>query len=268
MKSTLKESPLNGRTTVSQWDEKFRTQLAECWPEFVNCRKRLEAESSFLLNLVRQRGRSILDAAMGTGCEAVFLAKQGFDVTGNEIDSELARHASELAEQENVTFHRSKCDWRRLAEHFGVAQFDVVLLLGNSLCLLREEDSRVETAENLRAVCKPGGVVVVDERNFDYILHEREEILKGNFRYSGRAMYCGTSIRGRPVVIEDRQVRFAYESTLNGDVLGHLDMHPFQTGELIHLFEVAGFTRFEVFSDFVPGYSDTADFFTYAFRYQ
>lgn len=267
IKDARKKGPSTvDKASVSPWDEKFKTQLAERWPEFVNCRKRLKTEGPFLLSINRPGTMRILDAAMGIGCEAVFLAKQGFYVTGNEIDHELSRHANQLANQESVTLQFTNYDWRELRKHFGAAQFDLTLVLGNSLCLLRQKYSRLETAENLRAVCKAGGAVVVDERNFDYILRERKEILRGSFRYTGRMMYCGTSIRGRPVFIEDHHVRFAYEDVCDGTTLGYLDMHPFRKGEIVELFFRAGFTKVEVFSDFQTGYRDNADFFTYVFR--
>jgi SAM-dependent methyltransferase len=156
--------------------------------------------------------------------------------------------------------------WQRVERFFQSGSFDVTLVLGNSLCLLREQESRRAAARNFRAICKAGGTLVVDERNFDYILRERRRILEGNFRYSARVMYCGTSIQGRPDVIEDNHVRFVYEDVKKRKALGHLDMHPFKRGELVELFRTAGFASAEVFSDFQPGYRDSADFFTYVFR--
>ena len=257
---------MNVQAPTAAWDGRFKPRLAERWPEFVNCPKRLESEGPFLLNLLRQKSSRIFDAAVGTGCETVFLAKHGFDVTGNEIDTDLMRHAKDLAEQEAAHVHFTNYDWLDLEQRFESASFDVTFVMGNSLCLLRDEESRREAARNFRAICKAGGAVVVDERNFDYILREREKILKGNFRYTGRVMYCGKSIRGRPDIIEDEHVRFVYEDVKSGHALGYLDMHPFQRGELPKLFMKAGFPGVEVFSDFEPGYRESADFFTYVFR--
>jgi len=232
----------------------------------VNCPKRLEAEGPFLLSLLKGNASQIFDAAMGTGCEAVFLAKRGYNVTANEIDGNLSKHAKAFAKREAASVSFTNYDWREVGKCFQLGSFDVTLVLGNSLCLLREEESRREAARNFRAICKANGALVVDERNFDYILRDRREILKGNFRYSGRVMYCGTSITGRPDIVEDNHVRFVYEDIRQRHVLGYLDMHPFKHGELVELFRQAGFVTAEVFSDFEPGYRESADFFTYVFR--
>ena len=248
------------------WDERFDSPLARRWNEFVDCPKRLEKEAPFLLSILPKCGKRVLDAAMGTGCEAVFLAKQDFDVTGNEIDIELRSRAIAFAERERAIISFTDYDWCQLETRFGLGVFDATLILGNSLCLLQSEEARVKVAQNLRAICKKGGSVVVDERNFEYILKERRKILAGQFRFSGRVLYCGQRIRGRPIVIEEHRVRFVYEDLLNGAILGYLDMHPFRRNELIQLFRGAGFTRVDTYSDFEAGYDETADFFCYVFR--
>jgi SAM-dependent methyltransferase len=216
----------------------------------VNCPKRLEVEGPFLLGLLERHPLRIFDAAMGTGCETVFLAKRGHNVTGNEINRQLTRHAKAFAEREGVSVHFADYDWRAMAGLSKSENFDVVLILGNSLCLLREEQSRCDAVRNFRAICRAGGTLVVDERNFPYILRERRDILKGKFRYSGRVMYCGTSIFGRPDIIEDAHVRFVYEDVKDRHVLGYLDMHPFQNGEVVELFRRVGFESVEIFQRF------------------
>lgn len=79
-------------------------------------------------------------------------------------------------------------------------------------------------------------------------------------------MYCGKNVRGVPISIDDDCVRFVYRQTRTGKEIGHLDMHPFRRGEIVGLFHAAGFQEVKVYSDFVVGYRDSADFYTYVFR--
>lgn len=248
------------------WQSECGRYLAECWSDFVDCTRRLETEGPFLLNVLGKRGADVLDAAMGIGCESVFLAKHGFRVTGNEISPDFRQLANDRAKKEGVRFDVTAIDWKSLSASFGRDSFDAVLILGNSLCLLRDADARLQAARNFRAVCAEGGIVVVDERNFKYILRNRARILEGNFHYSGRVMYCGTKVGGRPVVIEPECVRFAYEYKPSGELLGYLDMHPFREGELVELFQSVGFICCEIYSDLRKGYGEDADFYTYVFR--
>jgi hypothetical protein len=153
-----------------------------------------------------------------------------------------------------------------MATAFGRESFDLTLLLGNSLCLLRQREDRELVAANLRAICPAGGAVVVDERNFRYLLSARAEILRGRFRYKRTVMYCGERIRGVPIAISDDNITFAYMESSTGTEMGRLDMYPFKTEELRSLFATSGFSRCDVYSDLAPGAQDDADFFTYVFR--
>jgi 2-polyprenyl-3-methyl-5-hydroxy-6-metoxy-1,4-benzoquinol methylase len=245
-----------------RWQGKVTNTLAQCWEAFVDCPQRLVSEAPFLRRAINRYKRPrVLDAAMGIGCEVLWLVEQGVEVVGNEIEVDLQAIAQRRASAAGVTINTTAVDWRCLTEAFGEKQFDVVLLLGNSLSLLRELRDRRSAAKELFRVCRDSGQLIVDERNFRYILNNRDEIIRGEFKYSQRVIYCGKSIIGRPVQITDDCIRFGY---FDGDTLiGTLDMHPFGSGELIALFLEAGFSSAAIYSDFERGYREKADFFTY-----
>lgn len=249
------------------WSGECDDALARRWPDFVDPSKRLVKEAPFLKSLINRYGTRVLDAAMGIGCESVFLAKCGFQVTGNEISSSFRRIALARARVENAPMKVTAIDWRNLAQVFDSDSFDVVLLLGNSLCLMQELADRQATVINLKSVCHRGGVVVIDQRNFDYMFRERERILAGYFRYKTEAIYCGTRVVGYPVDIDVSRVRFAYEDVESKTILGHLDMHPFLKRELVDMFESEGFSLDASLSDFHQKSSDpNSDFFVHVFR--
>jgi len=265
----IQSTPYRGAALATRegeyWQGECDGYLAERWTDFVDCKRRLETEGPFLLNVLGRRRTDVLDAAMGIGCESVFLAKNGFRITGNEISPTFRQIAEGRAQKEGVRFEVTTIDWTNLSAALGRDAFNAVLILGNSLCLLRDAEARVQAVRNFKEVCVKGGTVLVDERNFDYILRDRAEILEDNFRYSGRVMYCGTKVSGRPVVIDPECVRFTYEDRPSGDYLGHLDMYPFRKGEMVELFNHVGLTCVEMYSDLAKGYRDNADFYTYVF---
>ena len=80
-------------------------KLASYWTEYVGWEKRAESELPFLKQLLHEHGsKTILNAALGDGFTTVLLAKQGLDVSSNEIDPNYeaiarrnaARHGVEL----------------------------------------------------------------------------------------------------------------------------------------------------------------------------
>jgi len=251
---------------ASEWNSKCGERLADRWPDFVDYSARLETEGPFLLHLVNKYGSRVLDAAMGIGCESIFLAENHARVVGNEINPRFRRAARLYTRHTNASLKVTSIDWRNLGKVYAEGNFDIVLVLGNSLCLLQHSRDRRRSVMNFVAVCEKGGVVVVDERNFGYIQRYRAQILNGDFRYGGRVMYCGQTIAGYPVAIDSDCVQFAYEDVEKKVVLGYLDMYPFAEGELVDLFHQAGCTCVELYSDLSPGYDEKADFYTYVFR--
>jgi len=238
----------------------FNKDLAASWTEFVDCPQRLKTLSSFLEKHLSKHKKGILfDAALGIGCESIFLTQRGYNVISNEIDDTLIRIANESAIANCVRLEIIKQDWREL--DYDSYFFDGMFLLGNSLCLLDNlEDIRL-SLKNFFDALKYGGTFIVDERNFPYIMGHKQEILNGNFRYSGKYLYCGKKIKGIPIEIYENEIRFGYYN--NNNLIGSLKMYPFKKGELKDLLHEVGFTIVKQYSDFKEGYSDQADFLFY-----
>ncbi len=239
------------------------TELVAIWSAFVNCRARLRTLLPFLTRQIQQRGR-VIDLAAGIGCEAAALARLGFRVTANEINPELQRVARRRA-HEPCDIRWMQSDWREVSTALAGAQFDALLLLGNSFCLLADEGGRTQALRQFRALCKQDGAFIVDVRNFAYILDARTAILEGRFRYGRRVMYCGRRMSGRPIAISSSLVTFGYFDE-TGQERGRLDMTPLLLDDLLAAGTRAGFRDAMVFSDLKPGIDDAADFFTCVFR--
>ncbi len=235
--------------------------LVEFWGDFIDWIKRREGEGDFLKNLLAGRKR-IFESCLGDGCDTIHLLKEGFDVTSNEIDSLFADKAKENAEKEGITLKVTDFDWRQLDMHFSEGQFDAVLCLGNSLTYLFSEDDQLKTLRNFRFLLRKGGILVIDERNYQYFLDEAEKILAGDFRYSGKHMYCGTRVHGRPVEIEENKVVMEYEDSTTGKK-AYLVLYPFKKGELMSLLKKAGYKKVVMYSDYREGYDKNADFYQY-----
>ena len=211
-------------------------------------------------------GARVLDAAMGIGCESIYLAGLGYQVTGNEYDEDLNSIVQAKVKHPPHNLSITALDWRTIAKSLGPNSFDLILLLGNSLCMLSDKSSVQQTLDNIFALCRRGGVALIDERNYRYIMGERKSILAGNFRYRRRVVYCGTKVDGAPSLIDDNLIRFSYMDVITRQELGSLDCHPFAAGELMWRGYMAGFTRIDCLSDLEVGFDPLADFYSYIFR--
>ncbi len=237
--------------------------LVNIWREFIDWEKRRQGEGGFLVRTLREHdAQKILDASLGDGCDSIYLIQQGFDVTSNEIDSVFRAKAIEHARKEHVDLTITTLDWRALDAQFPDACFDAVILLGNSLTYLFTQQDQLAALQQFKKILRPGGVLIVDERNYQYILDHREEILSGTFNYSGNYVYCGGLVHARPTEIDDDHVVFEYQHQETGEK-GTLVMYPFKRGELKRLLITAGFGAITQYSDYKIGGNPGADFYQY-----
>lgn len=268
-------------------------ELADRWSAYVDAERRCDPAQPFakwLLELLADR-RFVLDAAAGIGCESVTLLKTGrHTVQTNEIDQRLAARALEFARSHDVQLDLTHHLWERLRHDArGNRLHEAILCLGNSLCLVSKKERRRECLRVFFELLVPGGVLLIDERNFEMMRRSRAGILEDPLRNFGPArrgdvMYGGHSVRGYPGEISDNEVIWNFFANdppvddsrelrarrLGG---GGLRLHAFAHGELFAALRAAGFGRIDTYADLKLVSSDSmparsalegAEFLTYA----
>jgi len=139
---------------------------------------------TFLVNTLKSKGcHRVLDAACGTGVDSVMLLDDGFEVVSSDASDKMLKTAYKLRwdkrretafdnwiiEEGNwLTLHES------MKEYSGGEGFDALICMGNSFAHLPDfsgdqQDQRLAIA-NFHSLLKPGGILVIDHRNYDYIL--------------------------------------------------------------------------------------------------
>lgn len=118
----------------------------------------------------------VLDIAMGEGRNAVFLAKNGFDVDGCDISEIAVKKAQELAKENNVKIHAFVAD----LETYKLPQdtYDVIA------CFYYLQRSLIP---QIKQALKPGGMIIYETytienwerglegpKNKDYLLKPNE----------------------------------------------------------------------------------------------
>ncbi|MGN7471552.1 class I SAM-dependent methyltransferase [Brevibacillus sp. SAFN-007a] len=102
-----------------------------------------------------QVGEKAVDLGCGTGIFTIWLAKQGLDVTGIDLSSEMLAKAQEKAQREDLAIHWIQADMNRLP--FDRETFDLVI--GNIVLEFVENPEKV-VAEALRVLKKDGRLVI------------------------------------------------------------------------------------------------------------
>ena len=150
--------------------------LAVDYDRFVNWEGRLQHELPFFERLFQSHGvRDVLDAACGTGHHAIALARRGYRVVGTDLSSEMVVRARQNAAVAGV-------DAQFEVAGFGDAaalgeEFDAAICLGNSLPHLLTREAVSTALVDFASVLRPGGVLVLQNRNFDRVWAEQERFM-------------------------------------------------------------------------------------------
>ncbi len=215
------------------------------WDELIDWDKRSAGEGTFFTELLFSVGAcSVLDVSTGSGFHAVQLRKAGFRVCANDGSQTMVDRAKINFARHKLNIPITCCDWLDLDPR-KLGTFDAVLCLGSSLCHVFDEDERIAVLRRFHSLLRPGGVLVVDQRNF-------QAILEGNFRSSGRYYYCGTTARVTLGEVSESLCEFVY--SFSDDETYRLRVAPIRPQQLRREISRAQFRGVKSFGDFKPMY--------------
>lgn len=184
--------------------------LAEMWPDYVDFEKRWKTEIPFLLKFLKKYKKpKVFDAAAGAGVTSIGLKLAGIkDVISNEIDENFRKVALEQAKKYGVTLTFTTYDWREIPDELANT-FDAVFCLGNSLTYLFKKEDQEKAIKNFYKILKPGGVCIVDERNYC-------KILRGNYSIHPSVLYQGEKVSVYPTYVSESMVILEFTHKITG----------------------------------------------------
>ena len=166
------------------------------YDRFVDWEGRLAAEMPFIERVLRRVGaRRVLDAACGTGMHAVGLARRGYEVVGADPSEGMVERARANAAAAGVEVRFEVAGFGELAGRLGVLKgkqgseeagtFDAVLCLGNSLPHTLTPEALHAALADFAVCLRPGGVLLIQNLNYDRILARRERWMDPQARREG-----------------------------------------------------------------------------------
>jgi SAM-dependent methyltransferase len=203
------------------------------------------------------KGR-ILDAAAGVGHEVLFLFKNNFDISANELDygfSEIL--LSKIPNQKIETY---QYDWRELLNYLK-PMYKAIVLIGNSLSMVKGNEERKKCIEQFYKLLASGGKLIIDQRNFELI---QNELSKGNEYLGNGIMYPGTEIISKLTRVNLSNL-FAFNFFVKNkkNLLGTIVVEAIPKDELKNMLKEVGFKNIKVYSDLEKGLNPKAHFYTY-----
>jgi glycine/sarcosine N-methyltransferase len=150
--------------------------FSESYDVMVDWQERLDREEPFFRRLFQlNNAHRVLDVGCATGGHVFRFAKMGLDAVGVDPSLEMIKLAEEQA--------RGKQDVRFVQAGFGelrerlVETFDAITCLGNTIphALTRADLDRA--LADMAAVLRPGGLLAIQQLNYDRILREKRRFL-------------------------------------------------------------------------------------------
>jgi glycine/sarcosine N-methyltransferase len=250
------EEPLDVRET-NHYHAEYVHAFVQKWDALIDWDARKQTEGSFFIDHLKQRGANrVLDVATGTGFHSVRMIEAGFDVLSADGSAEMLYRAFENAKQAGHVMRTIQADWRWLNRDVH-GKFDAVVCLGNSFTHLFDENDRRKALAEFYAALTHDGVLILDQRNYDALLHGKQSSEKDHTYY-----YCGENVTVHPAHIDEGLARFEYGFP-DGSKF-HLNMFPLRKAYMHKLLHEVGFQDVETYGDFQETYRDEQpDFFVH-----
>jgi len=192
-------------------------------------------------------GARVLDSACGIGADALALARRGFDVTASDGSASMVAEARRRCAQSGFPIEVTQSTWQDLPRRVP-GPFDLVLCLGNAIVHTATRPAMTASLEGLKQVLGPGGVLVIDSRNWEHLYRSRPRIVPGRHVIERRGIRsCSLYIWTIP---EDFGTPCRAEIVLlfeeSDSALTHrryvLDFTPFRRADLAAALHAAGLT--------------------------
>jgi len=193
-------------------------KAAKVWEIFIGDKKsRTESYKTFLLGLLKQKGcKRILDVACGTGIDSIMLVEEGFEMVSIDASDKMLKYALKVRwdRRKQPAFDKwiiEEANWLTLYDDIGHlvgGGFDAVICLGNSFAHMMDsygdQREQKQAISNFERCVKPGGLMLIDHRNYDHIISSGETPSKCIYYNSSYHTDIKTSVlyvSGKPAMV-------------------------------------------------------------------
>lgn len=233
------------------------------YDRFVNWANRLDFELPFIERQLQQLGSErrpvrVLDAACGTGMHAIALARKGYQAAGADFSAGMVERAWANAQAAGAQVPFIRAGFGEIAdtiraesfpsEKSDLLPFDALLCLGNSLPHVLTAADLAKALEDFAACLRPGGLALIQNRNFDAVLQQRERWMEPQpYREGDREWiflrfydYEANGLIRFNIVTLYREGQGTWQQQVTSTQL-----YPLRQAELVGALEAAGFDEIE-----------------------
>lgn len=162
-------------------------KAAKVWEAYIGSRQQRTGQyRQWITDKLRAHNcQKILDVACGHGVDSIMLLEEGFMMTSTDASDKMLKYAlrerwNRRKQPEFDNWVIEEGNWLTLPEDIEDIPnrpkegYDAVICLGNSFAHLPDFDgcltSQKTSIDNFMSLLKPGGILLIDHRNYDEIL--------------------------------------------------------------------------------------------------
>lgn len=162
--------------------ENLFNEFAVDYDRMINWPARLKRETPFFQKVFSEvNAAKVLDAACGTGRHAILFASWGLKVFGLDVSKDMIAKARQTAAEAGIDVDFRTGGIEEADSEFSV-EFDAVTCIGNSLPHVRSQKELKQAFVSLRNVLKPGGLILLQLRNYHRVIAREEKFMHLNTR--------------------------------------------------------------------------------------
>lgn len=151
----------------------FFERLSESYDQLISWPTRIAAEGMFFKKLVTDNKlKSSLDVACSTGFHVIMLRRLGLDASGIDASPKMIEKARTNSVTCGVTVEYILGDFTNMSRRFSEG-FDLITCLGDTIAHVRSAQDLKGLFQETYKSLNPGGLVVVQTRNYDFVLKHR-----------------------------------------------------------------------------------------------
>ncbi len=194
-------------------------------------------------------GNNILDIACSTGNYSISLAKEGYTVSGIDLDEGMIEVFKKKAREEGVTVNALVGDMKKLQQYYKEESFETAFCIGNSLVHLTTLEEIMQVLKVVYQLLEKKGKMIIQIINYDRILKYNIEQLPTIENNEAGVSLVRNYVKysGDDLIHFQTELRVIKENECYKNVV---ELYPLRKKELIEGLEKIGFFINEVYGNF------------------
>ncbi len=229
----------------------FFNQLSDSYDQMMSWQPRISQEGMFFKKLISENKlKSSLSVACTTGFDVVMFRRLGVDAVGIDESPKMIDKARANSVACGVTVDFVCGDYQTLAKRFSEG-FDIITLMTDSLSHIKSHADLKKIMEGLYAILNPGGLLVLQTRNYEMILKNQDRFLAPIINRSG----IDETIFSRVLDFAAKSLEYTivkfhkHENQWNSQVLT-TEIFPYLKTDLEAMLKGAGFKEINAYRNF------------------